>query len=339
MTRMIRTHLRQVVVAAALMGLAAAPTALADLAVQHDSAGVTETAGNGNGVPEPGDTLAVTETVMSVDPDQTFTGVSGTLATSLGDATVGSASSAYPDLVFAAPAANASPYSVALSSSMECGVSVPLTLALTTSGGPTDVPFELPTGSRGAFSSYDSADVPRSIPDGDSLGYSSDLTIAGSGGRVKGLRVRIGHITHTYDGDLTITLISPDGRSVKLVGGKGGNGDDFANTVFDDSSTTRITSTTAAPFTGTFAPAQPLSAFDGAPLAGSWTLKVVDDASGDIGTLDAWGLDVAPAVCASQDPAPPPPPPPPHDCGAHNGGGSAIGLTKKPVKDKPCPRA
>jgi hypothetical protein len=44
-------------------------------------------------------------------------------------------------------------------------------------------------------------------------------------------------------------------------------------------------------------------------------------------------------VCASQDPAPPPPPPPPHDCGAHNGGGSAIGLTKKPVKDKPCPRA
>ena len=339
MTRTIRTHARQVVVAAALMGLVAAPTALADLAVQHDSTAVTETAGNGNGVPEPGDTLAVTENVMSVDPYQAFTGVSGTLASSLSGVSIASAASAYADLVFATPTGNATPFSVSLGSAMECGVSVPLTVSLSTSAGPTDVPFELPTGSRGAFASYESSDVPRAIPDGDALGLSSDLTIAGSGGRVKGLRVRIGHITHTYDGDLTITLISPDGRSVKLVGGKGADGDDFADTVFDDSSTTRITSTTAAPFTGTFAPAQPLSAFDGAPLAGSWTLKVVDSASGDIGTLDAWGLDVAPAVCASQDPLPPPPPPPPHDCGAHNGGGAAAGLTRKPVKDKPCPKA
>jgi subtilisin-like proprotein convertase family protein len=337
MTRMIRTHLRQVVVAAALMGLAAAPTALADLAVQHNSTAVTETAGNGNGVPEPGDTVAVTESVMSVDPDQVFTGVSGTLATSFSGATVGSASSAYPDLSFATPAANVSPYSVALSTSMECGASVPLTLSLQTSAGPTDVPFDLPTGSRGAFSSYDSADVPREIPDDDVLGLSSNLTVPGDGGRVKGLRVRIGHITHTYDGDLTITLISPDGRSVKLVGGKGDSGDDFVNTVFDDAATARITSTTAAPFTGTFAPAQRLSTFDGAPLAGNWTLKVVDSSAGDIGTLDAWGVDAAPAVCMSQ--ASPPPPPPPHDCGKHNGGGGAIGLTKKPAKDKPCPNA
>src|SRR5215218_4183032 len=118
MTRMIRTHLRQVVVAAALMGLAAAPPALAELAVQHDSTVVTETAGNGNGVPEPGDTVALTENVMSVDPDQMFTGVTGTLATTFANATVNSASSAYADLVFGVPTANTTPYSVALSTSM-----------------------------------------------------------------------------------------------------------------------------------------------------------------------------------------------------------------------------
>src|SRR5215211_406831 len=340
MTRMIRTHLRQVVVAAALTGLAAAPPALAELAVQHDSTTVTETAGNGNGVPEPGDTLAVTETVVSSDPDQVFTGVSGTLATSLPGATVASADSPYPDLLFAWPGANTNPYSVALGTGVECGVSVPLTLTLHTSAGDTDVPFDIATGSAGSFSSYESTDVPRAIPDGDSLGLSSDLTIPGTGGRVKGLRVRIGHITHTYDGDLTLRLISPDGRSVTLVSGKGDNGDDFADTVFDDSATARITSTTAAPFTGSFKPAEPLSGLDGAPLSGSWTLKVVDGASGDFGALDAWGLDVAPAACAPQEPPPPPPAPPPsHDCGQHNSttAGSGNGGSKKPPKDKPCP--
>lgn len=337
MTRTTRMKLRQVVVAAALMGLVVVPAAHADLAVQHDSTSVTETSGNGNGVPEPGDTLAVTENVMSVDPDQTFTGVSGTLATSFAGASIGSASSAYPDLAFAASTGNTSPFSVSLANTMECGVSVPLTLTLQTTVGNTDVPFDLPTGSKGAAVSYDSTDVPRAIPDADTLGLSSDLAIPGSGGRVKGMRVRIGHITHTYDGDLTITLISPDGRSVKLVGGKGDSGDDFVNTVFDDAATSRITSTTAAPFTGTYLPAQPLSTFDGAPLSGTWTLKVVDGSPGDIGTLDAWGVDVSPAVCApqQQDPPPPPPPPPPHDCGQGNGVGNGKNKPPKPQHDCP----
>ena len=42
---------------------------------------------------------------------------------------------------------------------MECGASVPFTLTLQTSAGPTDVPFDLPTGSAGPFTAYDSADV------------------------------------------------------------------------------------------------------------------------------------------------------------------------------------
>jgi len=321
------------------MGLAAAPAALADLAVQHSSTAVAESAGNGNGVPEPGDTLAVTENVMSLDGDQTFTGVSGTAASSFAGATVTAADSPYPDLVFGLPTANTNPYSVALGTGVECGVAVPMALTVHTSVGDTNVPFEVPTGAVGPFDSYESSDVPRSIPDGELIGYSSDLTIAGTGGRVKGLRVRVGHITHTYDGDLTLYLISPDGREVKLVGGKGADGDDFVDTVFSDTAASRITSTTAAPFTGTFKPVQALSAFDGAPLSGSWKLKVVDDSFGDIGTIDAWGLDVAPAMCAPQPP--PPPPPPSHDCGQHNStiSGTGNGGSKKPPKDKPCPNA
>jgi subtilisin-like proprotein convertase family protein len=334
MTRTTRMYLRQVVVAA-VMVLAAAPAAHASLAVQHDSTVVTETAGNGNGVPEPGDTLALTENVMSVDPDQTFTGVSGTLATTSAGVTVGSASSAYADLVFGVPTGNASPFSVSLADSMECGVAVPLTLTVQTSAGPTDVPFTVSTGSAGPFTSYDSVDVPRAIPDADALGLSSDLTIGGTGGRVKGMRVRIGHITHTYDGDLTLYLIAPDGTTVKLVGGKGGDGDDFVDTVFDDAAAAPIRSTTVAPFTGSFKPAQPLSALDGAPLAGTWRLRVVDGNFGDIGTLDAWGVDASPAVCAPQAAPTPPPPPPPHDCGKGNGLGN--GKTKPAKAGHDCP--
>ena len=81
---------------------------------------------------------------------------------------------------------------------------------------------------------------------------------------------------------------------------------------------------------------------------------MTDGSPGEIGTLDAWGMAVAPAVCAGQ-PAPetpptdttptdpPPPPPPPHDCGQHNGGlvpslsnAKGNGKGDKPVKDKPC---
>src|SRR3954454_19123957 len=346
MTRMTRTHLRQVVVAAALMALAAVPVAIADLAVQHDSTVVTETAGNGNGVAEPGATVAVTEDVVSFDGSQTPTGVTGTLSTTNADTSIDSASSPYADLMFGWPAGNTNPYSVKLASTMECGVSVPLSLSLQTSGGSGDVLFNLPTGKAGAFASADSTDVPRAIPDGSSLGVSSTLGVGG-GGRVKGLRVRIGQITHTYDGDLTITLIAPDGRSVLLVNQRGGNGDNFANTVFDDNATSTIRSTTAAPFTGSYKPAEPLSNLDGAPLGGTWTLKVVDNSNGDFGTLDAWGVDTAPAVCDPQPssgpgdpPPPPPPPPPPHDCGQHNGGPSGAASnakgSPKPPKDKPC---
>jgi subtilisin-like proprotein convertase family protein len=354
MTRLIRTQLRQVMMATAVMALVSAPAAFADLAVQHDSTVLTETAGNGNGIPEPGDTIAVTENVVSFDDSlMTLTGVTGTLSTSNADATIPSASSPYADLMFGWPTPNTNPYSVKLGSSMECGVNVPLTLSLQADSGSSDISFNLPTGQAGAFSGYSSSDVPRAIPDGDSLGLSSTLTMLGTG-RVKDLKVRIGSITHTYDGDLTITLIAPDGRSVKLVSGKGGNGDNFTDTVFSDGAASTIRPTDSAPFTGTYRPAEPLSSLDGEPLAGTWTLKVTDGSPGEFGTLDAWGMDIAPAVCAGQ-PAPetpptdttptdpPPPPPPPHDCGQHNGGvvpslskATDNGKGDKPAKDKPC---
>ena len=334
MTRTTRTHLRQVVLAAALAALVAVPAAHADLPVQHFNTDVTETAGNGNNVPEPGETLAITENVMSVDPSQDYTGVTGALSSSSPDVTITSGSSAYPDLTFGNVTPNSSPFAVSLSSTMECGVAVPFNLNLQTSAGSGDVAFTVPTGQAGTPVSYDTAQSV-AIPDGNLLGANSSVAVAGDGGRAKHVVVRIGQIPHGYDGDLTIYLVAPDGRSVMLVSHRGGDGQNYTNTVFDDSAAGKIASTTLAPFTGTFKPAEPLSAMDGAPLAGTWSLRVVDDASGNIGSIDSWGADIAPAVCAGQSTQPPPPPPPPplHDCGKGNGNGSG----KPPKHPVTCP--
>jgi subtilisin-like proprotein convertase family protein len=331
MRRTSRTHLRQVVLAAALAALVAAPAAHADLAVQHYHTDAVETAGNGNGIPEPGDTLAITEQVISVDPDQDYTGVTGTISSSAPGVTITSGSSPYPDMSFATIAANSTPFAVSLDSSMECGVALPFNLNLQTSAGPTDVAFTVPTGQAGAAVPYDNSQQV-GIPDNNSLGATSSVSVGGDGGRAKHVVVRIGQITHTYDGDLTIYLVAPDGRSVMLVSDRGDNGQNFTNTVFDDNAAAGITSNTPAPFTGTFKPAESLSAMDGAPLAGTWSLKVVDDRSGNFGSIDSWGADIAPAVCAGQS-TPPPPPPPLHDCGKGNGNGSG----KPPKHPVTCP--
>ena len=67
--------------AALLAVLAMAPAANAQLAIEGQGATVHQTSGNGNGVTEPGEAFALTESLGSAEFD-TLTGVTGTLATS-----------------------------------------------------------------------------------------------------------------------------------------------------------------------------------------------------------------------------------------------------------------
>ena len=94
-------------------------------------------------------------------------------------------------------------------------------------------------------------------------------------------------ITHTYDGDLDIYLIGPNGYQVELSTDNGGSGDNYTNTTFDDEASLLITQG-SAPFTGSFRPEQPLSNLDNIPVTGNWILKIYDDGSGDQGQLVSW---------------------------------------------------
>jgi len=99
------------------------------------------------------------------------------------------------------------------------------------------------------------------------------------------------NIDHTYDADLTIKLISPDGTEVLLADRVGGSGDNFTNTVLDDQASMAIADGTA-PFTGTFRPSGNLSDFNGQSTLGDWTLSILDNANSDGGNLNSWSLEL-----------------------------------------------
>lgn len=106
-------------------------------------------------------------------------------------------------------------------------------------------------------------------------------------------------LRHTYDGDLRITLIPPwGGTGIRLANQRGGSGNDYTGTVFDDEAATSI-SQGAAPFSGSFRPEAALTAFDNRNVRGTWILRVDDLAVLDTGTLVSWSLVVQQGGTAS----------------------------------------
>ncbi len=77
------------------------------------------------------------------------------------------------------------------------------------------------------------------------------------GGTLEDVNARV-KIIHPNTGDLSITL-SHNGKTVTLLSGNGASGSNLTNTVFDDEAAGAI-GTGSAPYSGTFKPAQALSA-------------------------------------------------------------------------------
>jgi subtilisin-like proprotein convertase family protein len=137
---------------------------------------------------------------------------------------------------------------------------------------------------------YTSSDVPKPIPDVTTI--TSTVNVGGSF-TLTDVNVTLS-IAHTWDSDLDVFLISPQGARVELFTDVGGSADNFTNTVLDDECATSIASG-AAPFTGCYRPEGSLSAFIGEHSSGVWTLEITDDAGADTGTLQAWSLELCSA--------------------------------------------
>jgi subtilisin-like proprotein convertase family protein len=111
-------------------------------------------------------------------------------------------------------------------------------------------------------------------------------------GQIVDVDVRI-RANHTFDSDVSFTLISPDGTTVDLSSGNGGGGDNFGTgatdcsgvaTVFDDGAPNPIVGG-AAPFAASFRPEQALARFAGRSSQGTWRLQISDSFGADTGTL------------------------------------------------------
>ena len=131
------------------------------------------------------------------------------------------------------------------------------------------------------------------IPDNNPTGVTSVINVSGlspltlASNSIVSVKL---DITHTYDADLIISLISPSGNSINLANSRGGNGDNFTNTIFSSSALTPISAGTV-PFTGTFLPEAAFSSLTG-NLNGAWKILVVDHAGTDVGFLNNWTLTV-----------------------------------------------
>lgn len=149
-----------------------------------------------------------------------------------------------------------------------------------------------------------SGDTPVAIPDNDSNGVSSIVNVA-ENISVEKILVRLINdsnpsvnapgITHSYLGDLTITLESPEGTIVELLNRACDAREDI-EAIFSDQGDELICNASNPGITGTIKPAQEFSVFNGENAQGNWTLKVVDGAEFDTGFLESWSLE----ICSSE---------------------------------------
>src|SRR5687767_15161853 len=137
----------------------------------------------------------------------------------------------------------------------------------------------------------------------------STINVVGAGPLIADMTVQT-FITHTFSSDLDIVLVSPAGTIVTLTTDNGGSFDNvFNGTVWDDDAdpdgqvpyTSNQNLTTDHTYTNLvvatpLSPEEPLAAFNGENPNGIWTLRVSDDAAGDVGIINSWTLNFKTAV-------------------------------------------
>jgi uncharacterized repeat protein (TIGR01451 family) len=235
-----------------------------------------------------------------------------------------------------------SPFLISVGAATLCGQSLDFTATITSQPGNvvSTAAFKIRVGNASGTDApitYTSTIMGGlAIPDNDLLGVTNVLSIADDK-EISSIQFRVDNLTHTFVGDLGLGLKGPTGYGATMIfhpgsyiNGSGNSGNDFINTVIDDTSSNDLDLAlpAAAPFTGTWAtafnspvfntfnpvtdpgffpdPVGQLSRFNGGTTKGNWTVFVADWAASDTGTLNAWSVIVTPKhfVCAAFTPAP-----------------------------------
>jgi len=112
-------------------------------------------------------------------------------------------------------------------------------------------------------------------------------------------------ISHSFPEDLSINLISPDGKSVTLSSDNGLGAQNYGNpdnltcdelTSFSELACERIIDADA-PYIGEFQPEESLNIFDGSMADGIWQIEICDKSVGDIGILHYVKINLNSITC------------------------------------------
>ena len=285
---------------------------------------VAESCAPGNGVIDPGESVAVSFALKNIGSGDTTNLVVTLLATNGVSAPDG------PQTYGALSAVGASvSRAFNFTATGGCGGSIAATLQLQDGGlnlGTLTQSFNLGSPSGLTTTAY-SNDAALTIPAiGKASIYPSPIVVAGMTGAVSKITVTLRGLNHTYPDDLDILLVGPGGQNVLLMSDVGGV-NDLTNVVltFDGTApsslpdSTQITSGTYKPTnidTGSDtmpapAPAAPfgtnLAVFNSLNPNGTWSLYVNDDSGGDFGSLSqGWQLNIttlSSSCCVGSPPA------------------------------------
>ena len=275
--------------------------------LEPDTVAITaESCAPANNALDPGETVTVNLPIENNGgPGATTTNLVATLQTSVGVSSP-SGPQNYGAVVQGAPAL-VRPFTFTVSTT--CGSFVNITLQL--QDGATDygtIVYTLRTGTLGSSSTatYSTGNIVIPIPDLSSVEV--PIVIAQTGA-VSDVNVRV-RLNHTFDCDLTLTLIAPDNTAVTLAANRdtpAGGDDNYGTgtndcsgtpTIFDDAAAQPI-SAGLPPFAGTFQPETPLAGMNGKSLGGTWKLRVADGAGQDVGAVGCVTLEITrqPFLC------------------------------------------
>lgn len=142
------------------------------------------------------------------------------------------------------------------------------------------------------FSQTFSATVNSTIPD-DGSQVAFDIVVTGLPTVIDtlfGLETACINLNHTWDSDMEIKLKAPDGTTVILLSGVGGDQDNFTNTCLGDATNPPL-SGASAPFTGLFAAMGTIgNVNNGQNPNGVWQLLLRDTYPQDQGFLISWQI-------------------------------------------------
>ncbi|MBL0870974.1 MAG: agmatine deiminase family protein [Phycisphaerales bacterium] len=274
---------------------------------------------NGNGRVDPGETRLRLTVNLRNDGALPAQNISAVLSSNQPGVDVIQGFTGFADLNTGQSTGNSTQLVFSLAGTHPCGSAINCTLDVSYDGGSVSIPVTIATGTpggSGAAQTFTYSGPASAIPDNSSVGSTTTVNVTGLAGtgNVADVDFRFNGTTcttsatsttvglnHSYVGDLQVTLTSPAGTSVviiDLMDGGNNSGNNFCNTVLNDSATNTIESRTSAsaPFTGSFKPTNPLSAFNGQPGNGTWTLRVRDLAAGDTGSVRNWSVVISPAL-------------------------------------------